>query len=337
MKNKHSVPSRHNFSRPNPMGYPTLRGWLLYATKRIKAAHVNLENGLQEPYLEAEYLARHALMRCSPKGVGKAILFEEPRQWQTRLRHRPPAQFSVIFADFLAQRLKKRMPAAYIVGEAPFAGHLFVVTPQVLIPRSRLENLLDDPPALLSWLGGQGMTRMLDLGTGSGCLAIAFALAFPQVRVDAVDISATALQVARRNCRRFKVQKRVTLLRSDLFSNLAGRRYPLIVANPPYVSDASMEALPIEYRHEPALALSGGWDGLALVEPILRQAANHLTPDGVLVCEVGDETEEIMMKRWPDLPVTWLAFHFGGSGVFAVYGEDLRQWAESLPLFSKND
>lgn len=326
--------SRQNH-RPDAGSLRTLQEWLDDATAQITAAEVSLDNGMQEPCLEAEYLAYHALLRCpttkdrllavdgtQDRAAAKAI-----KKWQHRLCRPPPPEFPAIFADFLAHRLQHRLPAAYITGEAPFAGHRFAVNTDVLIPRSRIENMLDDPERLRRLLGTRRVKRILDLGTGSGCLAIAFALAFPEAQVDATDFSQAALQVAQVNRRRFHLEKRMQLLHSDLFDRLSGRRYTLIVTNPPYVSQATLADLPTEYRHEPAMALDGGVDGLALVEPILRQAAQFLTPKGVLICEIGDETGERLLARWPDLPVEWIFFHFGASGVFVARREDLADWA----------
>ncbi len=327
-------PTSHLNPSPSAAQVRTLQVWLDEATVQITSAEVSLESGMQEPCLEAEYLAYHALLRCPGEADGLAVggpsgpsSAKVVKRWQARLRRPPPPGFPAIFTDFLAQRVQQRLPAAYIVGEAPFAGHRFAVNADVLIPRSRIENILDDPEELHRLLGTRRVKRILDVGTGCGCLAIAFALAFPQAQVDATDLSPAALQVAAANGRRFKLGKRLRCLQSDLFAQLAHRRYGLIVTNPPYVSRASMEALPPEYRHEPALALDGGEDGLALVEPILRQAPRFLTPKGVLLCEVGDETGERLMERWPDLPVEWIYFHFGASGVFAARRAELARWA----------
>ncbi|MBF0429477.1 MAG: HemK family protein methyltransferase, partial [Magnetococcales bacterium] len=169
-----------------------------------------------------------------------------------------------------------------------------------------------------------------DLGTGSGCLAISLSLAFPSARVDAVDLSLEALEVAKKNRRQFGLQQRVRLLQSNLFSALAKERYDLIVTNPPYVPRADFEQLPVEYHREPAMALCAGPDGLDLLDPILRQAADHLTPGGVLICETGDDVQEILMARWPEVPVEWIPFHFGGSGVFAIQKETLEAWKKKF-------
>ena len=315
--------------KPNPPTQQppkTLKDWITFAANQIAQSKVNLESGMQKPYLEAEWLAHHALTLCFDSQGYKSGSQQSSPAWKRHLQQPPPPQFSAIFAGFLAQRIQDRLPAAYIVGEAPFAGHLFAVNASVLIPRSRIENLLENPHELSQWLKMKPLKHILDLCTGSGCLAVAFALAFPEARIDATDISNAALRVAATNRSRFKLEGRVELIHSNLFDQLAGRRYNLIVTNPPYVCQASMASLPTEYRHEPALALDGGIDGLTLVEPILRQAAQFLTPQGLLICEVGDETEAVMRKRWPKLPVEWLYFHFGGSGVFAARRADLAQW-----------
>lgn len=313
----------------------TLQAWIDDATVQIELAAVDLNNGMQEPCLEAEYLAYHALLRTPGAGIQQAARRGEAgrgvakamKAWRACLRQSPPPEFPAIFARFLEQRLQQRLPAAYIIGEAPFAGYRFAVNADVLIPRSRIENLLDDPERLRRLLGVKRVKRLLDLGTGSGCLAIAFALVFPEAVVDATDISPAALAVAAENRRRFRLEKRLQLVQSDLFGQLVGRQYSVIVSNPPYVCHATLATLPPEYGHEPVLALDGGVDGLALVEPILRQAAHFLTPGGVLICEVGDETEKLMQARWPELPVEWIFFHFGASGVFVARRDDLLRWA----------
>lgn len=328
MKKKKTA--KHPPPHPSPTKtLDTLGAWLAYTTQQIESTEVNLENGMQEPYLEAEYLLQHALSLTISNKDHRKKSATKPIAWQKHLRQRPPPTFPAVFLEILHKRLQKRLPAAYITGEAFFGGYRFAVNPNVLIPRSRIENLLDSPKELALLLGRKHLKSILDLGTGSGCLAIAFALAFPEARVDASDISVEALRVAAKNRRRFKLEKRLQLIHSNLFDNLKGKQYTLIVANPPYVNQASMATLPAEYCHEPAVALEGGMDGLALVEPILRQSAQHLTPKGMLICEVGDETEGTMKKRWPDLPVEWIHFHFGASGVFAARCTDLAQWAEA--------
>ncbi|MBF0183527.1 MAG: 50S ribosomal protein L3 N(5)-glutamine methyltransferase [Magnetococcales bacterium] len=318
---------------------PTLQGWLDEATAQITAAEVSLENGMQEACLEAEFLVYHALLRVLPaeevdrlrsEGGERRKIAKVLARWQNWLQRQPPPGFAAILTEFLHKRLQQRLPAAYVVGEAPFAGHLYLVTPAVLIPRSRIENMLADAKKLRRLFDKGEPKRILDLGTGSGCLAIAFAMAFPEAQVEGVDVSPAALAVAAANGCRFRMNSRVSWRQSDLFAQLGKSRYSLIVSNPPYVDQQSMAVLPQEYRHEPALALDGGVDGLAVVEPILRQAADHLTAEGVLICEVGDETEQRMRARWPTLQVNWIPFHFGASGVFVASRKNLLDWAEQL-------
>ncbi|MBF0628862.1 MAG: 50S ribosomal protein L3 N(5)-glutamine methyltransferase [Magnetococcales bacterium] len=285
--------------------------------QQLKRADLCFASGMQEPYPEAEYLVCHA--------------FDIPLEPHALRVARVPADGWQRVQALLAARIGQRKPAAYVTGEAFFAGHRFVVDERVLIPRSRIENILDDPRGFSPWLSRNRVRRILDLGTGSGCLAIALALAFPKARVDAVDLSPGALEVATLNRERFGLGRRLRLLRSDLFSALQGERYDLIVSNPPYVPVPDFERLPAEYHCEPAMALVAGVDGLDLLTPILRQAPDHLEPGGLLVCETGDDVEAILMARWPDLPVEWLPFHFGASGVFAVLKEPLEAWRAHFP------
>ncbi|MEO5347053.1 MAG: 50S ribosomal protein L3 N(5)-glutamine methyltransferase [Magnetococcus sp. YQC-9] len=283
--------------------------------RRLEAAQLCHANGMQEPYLEAEYLVLHA--------------FSIPLTTPPVKRPPPPADAAERVGCLLDARIGRRLPAPYVTGEAFFAGHRFIVDERVLIPRSRIENILDDPRGFSPWLPKKRVRRILDLCTGSGCLAIALALLHPRAQVDGVDLSVAALEVAALNRDRFDLKQRVRLIRSDLFSALANERYDLIVTNPPYVPKADFDVLPPEYHCEPAMALVAGDDGLDLLEPILKQAADHLHPGGVLVCETGDDVQTILMNRWPDLPVEWLPFHFGASGVFVVTREPLTVWRDA--------
>ena len=169
------------------------------------------------------------------------------------------------------------------------------------------------------------MRQVLDLGTGSGCIAIACARYLPRARVDATDVSVAALSLARENVRRLRLGRRVSVLESDHFAALGGRRYDIIVSNPPYVGARELRSLPAEYRHEPRLALAAGRDGLDSVRVILRESARHLTPGGLLVIEVGN-TEIAVRRRWPRVPFTWLAFERGGGGVFLLTCEQLETY-----------
>ncbi|MBF0154249.1 MAG: 50S ribosomal protein L3 N(5)-glutamine methyltransferase [Magnetococcales bacterium] len=283
------------------------------AATRLHRAALCHANGLQDPYMEAEYLACHAL----------SVPFETAEEHHG-MPVSPTGQEAV--KRLLDLRIHERLPVPYITHEAFFAGRRYYVDERVLIPRSCIENLFDDPDGFGAWLDPRRVRRVLDLCTGSGCLAVALAEMFPQAAVDASDISVAALEVARINRDRLGCGERIRLLQADLFQNLERECYDLIVSNPPYVPQATFAALPREYHHEPAVALQGGDDGLRLVAAILDQAADHLAPGGVLVCEVGDEVEEIMKIHWPELPVEWIFFHFGASGAFAVRREILASW-----------
>ncbi len=217
-------------------------------------------------------------------------------------------------------RIRTRRPAAYLIGRAWFAGLEFEVDESVLVPRSPLAEFLADGGS--PWLDPEAVTRVLDLGTGSGCIAVAAALAFPNARVDAADVCPRALALAARNIARHVPDGRARAVRSDHFDGLAGERYDLIVSNPPYVPEARVDALPPEYRHEPRLGLAAGADGLDSVRAILHDAAAHLRPGGVLVVEVG-ESDEAVAEAFPKLPFTWLEFEHGGEGVFLLTREAL--------------
>lgn len=220
--------------------------------------------------------------------------------------------------DAFAERIGRRIPAAYLMGRMWFAGLEFEVDERVIVPRSPFAELI--LAEFRPWVDPSRVRRILDIGTGSGCIAVACAKAFPDATVDAVDISPHALEVASRNVRRHGLDARVTLLQGDVFEPVAGRRYDLIVANPPYVSDEEMQSLPQEYLHEPDLALRAGRDGLDVVRRILAGMGEHLAPDGVLFVEVGNSDERVQ-EAFPGLPFVWLEFEHGGGGVFMLRGE----------------
>jgi len=220
----------------------------------------------------------------------------------------------------LGARIERRVPAAYLIGRMWFAGLEFEVDERVIVPRSPFAELV--AAHFGPWIDPLRVHRILDIGTGSACIAVACARAFPGARVDAVDLSADALEVARRNVARHGVADRLELLHGDVFEPLGGRRYDLIVSNPPYVSDDEMAALPLEYLHEPDLALRAGGDGLDVVRRILAGAAEHLEPGGAIFVEVGD-SDERLARAYPRLPFTWLEFEHGGGGVFVLIREQL--------------
>ena len=222
--------------------------------------------------------------------------------------------------ELLRRRIGERVPLAYLTHRAFFAGLELYVDERVLVPRSPIAELA--LRQFQPWITPARVRRILDIGTGSGAIALACARAFPRAQVDAVDISAAALQVCRRNVRRLHLKRRVNVLRSDHFAAVEGRRYDIIVSNPPYVGRAEMRRLPREYRHEPRLGLAAGADGLASVRAILASARPHLSGHGILVVEVGN-TESTLLRAYPKLPFVWPEIAMGGKGVFLLNAGDL--------------
>lgn len=288
-------------------GLKTVSDFVRWGASRFAAAGLHYGHGTDNPVDEALVLVRHALRlgHDLPRELYGARLTKAERK---------------AVAVLLDRRIEERLPAPYLVGEAWFAGLPFYVDPRVLIPRSPLAELAAQ--GFQPWAREGGVTRVLDLCTGSGCIAVACAMAFPEAEVDAVELSPGALEVARRNVARHGLEDQVRLLEGDLWVPVEGRRYELIVSNPPYVGDAEMAELPPEYRHEPDLALRATEEGLAIVRRILEGAPAHLAEEGVLVVEVGNSAAAVM-DAWPELPFTWLEFERGGSGVFLLTAEEL--------------
>lgn len=223
------------------------------------------------------------------------------------------------------QRIESRLPAAYLINEAWLGGYRFYVDERVIVPRSHIAELLREQ--LSPWITDpDAVKHCMDLCTGSGCLAILLADAFPNARIDATDISDAALEVARRNISDYDLKQRIELQQCDLFGTPTGEngtRYDVIIANPPYVDAGTMAALPAEYRAEPALALAAGADGLDIIRRILEQAGRHLQRDGILVVEVGHD-RPALEQAYPDLPFVWLETRAGGDFVFLLTAGDLR-------------
>jgi len=286
----------------------TLRDWLRYAVSRFGEARLAFGHGTTNAYDEAAYLLLHALHlpldRLEP--------FLDARLTQNERAR---------VAQLLDRRIEQRVPAAYLTHEAWLGEFRFYVDERVLIPRSYIAELL--PEGIASFVGpAEAVGTALDLGTGSGCLAILLAHTYPGADIDAVDISTDALTVAQHNVADYGLADRINLIRSDLFGNLAGKTYDLIVSNPPYVPALSMTDLPPEYRHEPALALAGGEDGLDAVRTILAEAPRFLNPAGTLVVEVGGNRTAAELA-FPKLPFVWLETQTSSDSVFLLKREDL--------------
>jgi ribosomal protein L3 glutamine methyltransferase len=277
------------------------------ATRRLQRARLHYGHGTDNPRDDAAALVFHAL------GLAHA---SAPASYR-----RPVSAPGTARAMALVQRrIDERVPSAYLTGVTWFAGHEIHVTPDVLVPRSGLAELCQR--GFEPWIEARKVRRVLDIGTGSGCIAIAAAQALPHAQIDATDISVRALAVARDNVRRHRLGRRVRLRRADVYAGLRHRRYDVVVSNPPYVSAAEMRALPPEYRAEPAVGLRAPRKGLAIIERIVQGARRHLTPAGILVVEAGNTAAEVR-RRFPGLPFTWLEFERGGGGVFLVRAADL--------------
>lgn len=288
---------------------PTIAGLIASVQRRLTRARVFFGHGTDNARDEAAALVYHVLRL--PHDAPPAAL-----------RKRPTGAQRADVEAMLAQRIERRVPLAYLTQEAWFAGLRFYVDERVLVPRSPFAELI--VRQFSPWIDARRVTRVLDLGTGSGCIALAAAKAFPRARVDAVDIDAGALEVAAINRRRLRLTRRVRLIESDHFAALSGESYDIIASNPPYVGAREMRGLPREYRHEPRRALESGRQGLDSVEVILRRAAQHLRPRGLLVVEVGN-TERALRRAYPRMPFTWLDFERGGGGVFLLTREQLER------------
>lgn len=284
----------------------TIIDLIRYGASRFNAAGLTFGHGCDNALDEATQLTLHALHlpHDLPPVYGNARITE--------------AEKEDVLGLFL-RRIEECIPTAYLTGEAWFAGLSFKSDPRALVPRSPIAEMIES--GFQPWLGDRDIRRALDLCTGSGCIAIAMAHYHPDWHVDGADLSPDALALARENEERLLVRN-VRFVLSDLFSNLLGERYDLIVTNPPYVTNAETDALPREYSHEPELGLRAGDDGLDIVLKILRDAPLHLTEDGLLVCEVG-EAERALVNLLPDLPLVWVEFKVGQMGVCVVECADL--------------
>jgi ribosomal protein L3 glutamine methyltransferase len=302
----------HRKPRASAREATTVRQLIEQGVRRLKRAKVFFGHGTDNAWDESVALVWHALGLSYD--VSDAI-------YEKRVTEKDCARVQAL----LNRRIAERIPAVYLTGETWFAGLPFKVDPRVLIPRSPIAELIER--RFEPWIDASKVKDIVDIGTGSGCIAIACAKAFPKARVDAADISKEALAVAKINVARHRLQRRVKLVLSDHFRALRGRSYDIIVSNPPYVGARELKSLPPEYRHEPAMALAAGREGLDSVHAILGEASRHLKPRGILVVEVGN-TEVAVRRAFRKLPFTWLEFERGGGGVFLLTAEQLT--AEKL-------
>jgi ribosomal protein L3 glutamine methyltransferase len=281
----------------------SLRDWLRWAVSRFNEANLFYGHGTDNAYDEAVWLILHTLHLPNDR-------------LEPFLDARLARGERLAVLNILEQRLVRRLPAAYLTREAWLGPYRFYVDERVIVPRSYFAELLAEHMA--PWISDpEHIHTALDLCTGSGCLAILMAEAFPSADIDAVDLSPDALAVARRNVADYGLDARIHLLQSDLLNELQGRRYDLIICNPPYVTADSMAALPAEYRHEPELALAAGNDGLDIVRRLLAGARDHLTDHGLLFVEVGHNAD-LVEAAFPELPLTWVDAPSGEGKIFML-------------------
>jgi ribosomal protein L3 glutamine methyltransferase len=285
----------------------TIKDYIRWGASRFNEANLFFGHGTDNAFDESAYLTLHTLHLPADT---PSFYFDS---------HLTSVERDELIRVF-KQRVDKRMPAPYITHEAWFAGIPFYVDERVLIPRSPIAELIAE--GFSPWIEPDMIGNVLDLCTGSGCIAIATALALPHAQVDGADISDDALAVAHRNVEELGVAGQVSIIKSDLFGALAERRYDVIVTNPPYVDQPEMDALPEEFRHEPGMALESGADGLDAIRVILAEADSHLNDGGILIAEVGASQPQLE-DAFPELPFTWLEFERGGSGIFLLTKEQL--------------
>jgi len=288
--------------------YQTLRDLLRHAVTRFNTEGLFFGHGNSSAYDEAAYLILHTL---------KLPLDKLDPFLDARLL---PEEISDVLA-MIDRRTSERLPAAYLTNEAWLTDYRFYVDQRVIVPRSFIAEII--PEQFQPWVTDpDAVTNVLELCTGSGCLAIMLADAFPNAQVDAVDLSTDALEVAKKNVAEYELQDRITLYHSDLYDKLPTKKYDLIVTNPPYVNSTSMSTLPAEYKAEPQMALAGGDDGMDLVRRIVAGAKERLTPQGALVVEIGNEFA-YAEAAFAELELTWLSTSAGDESVFLVTAEQL--------------
>ena len=294
----------------------TIGDMLRWAVSRFNDANIYYGHGTDNAWDEAIALVFHALHL--PEEIGQQVILSNLTSSE---KHK--------IVELIIRRVRERLPVPYLTNKARFAGLEFYVDERVLVPRSPIAEMINNH--FSPWLYNKPVHRIMDLCTGSACIAIACAHAFEDAEVDALDISEDALEVAQINIESLDVMERVFPIQSDLFSAIPkGPHYDLIVSNPPYVDAEDIGDMPDEYHHEPAIGLASGRDGLDLTKRILANAADYLTENGVLVVEVGNSMVHLI-EQFPDVPFTWVDFEFGGDGVFVLTRDQL---VENESLFS---
>lgn len=295
-------------------GLETVTDFVRWGGSLFKSTNLFFGHGTDNAFDEARVLVFHAL----------SLADDIPEQyWQARLSNTERQAVTELFK----QRIETRKPAAYLTGEAWFAGIRFIVNESTLVPRSPIAELIKTD--FQGWVETDAVESVLDMCTGSGCIGIATLQACPNAQVDLVDLSEDALKVAQQNIDLYELNDFVTAIQSDLFSNLQGKKYDLIVSNPPYVDQIEMDALPEEFKREPSLGLASGKDGLDLTRRMLAEAANYLNEDGVLIVEVG-VSQFYLEEAYPELPFFWFEFEQGGEGVFAIHKSELEVFQDIL-------
>lgn len=297
-------------SRVDTQDLITIRDFLRYATSRFQQAGLYFGHGTDNAWDEALLLILPSLHLPMDNNIHFLDAKLTPTERQLLLQ-------------LIQQRIDERIPVAYLTHQAWLGSLSFYVDKRVLIPRSPMIELIEH--GFQPWLIADEIHHILELCTGSGCIAIACAKAMPHATIDATDISTDALDVAKINLSQHQVDSQVTLYQSDLWNTVPDKKYDLIIGNPPYVSKEEVEHLPAEYHHEPVNALLAGHDGLLLIDEILAKAADYLTEHGTLIIEVGN-SEEALIERYPEAPFTWLQFERGGHGVFLLSAHELREF-----------
>jgi ribosomal protein L3 glutamine methyltransferase len=294
----------------------TIADMLRWAVSRFNDANIYYGHGTDNAWDEAISLVVHALHL--PDDIGQQVILSNLTSSE---KHK--------IVELIIRRVRERLPVPYLTNKANFAGLEFYVDERVLVPRSPIAEMINNQ--FSPWLYNKPVNRIMDLCTGSACIAIACAYAFEDAEVDALDISEDALEVAQINIESLGVLDRVFPMQSDLFSAIPkGPHYDLIVSNPPYVDAQDIGDMPEEYHHEPAIGLASGNDGLDLTKRILANAADYLTETGLLVVEVGNSMVHLI-EQYPDMPFTWVDFEFGGDGVFVLTRDQL---VENESLFA---